>query len=53
MPVPKPDPSRQVRLRVLMEDRNRLNQQIRKLYEQVRKIDQEIAEVRLARRRRS
>ncbi len=36
-----------------MEDRNRLNQQIRKLYEQVRKIDQEIAEVRLALRRRS
>lgn len=53
MLVPKPDPSQQLKLRALIEERNRLNQQIRNLYEQVRKIDQEIAEVRLARRQRS
>ena len=53
MPVPKPDPSRQMRLRALIEERNRVNQQIRDLYDKLHKIDQEIAEVRLDLRRRS
>lgn len=51
MPAQTPRLSLQLRLRELIKERNRLNQQIRNLYQHVRKIDQEIAEVRLAMRR--
>jgi uncharacterized coiled-coil DUF342 family protein len=47
MPAKQPDPSRHLKLVELIEKRKRLNRQIRELYEQVRKVDKEIAETRL------
>jgi hypothetical protein len=53
MAAKQPDLSRHQKLRRLIEKRNRLNRTIRGLYDQVRKVDLEIAAARLQMRRPS
>lgn len=53
MAAKQSDPSRHQKLRRLIEKRNQLNRAIRGLYDQVRKVDLEIAATRLQARRRS